>query len=182
MSTSSPDNRITVRNAVAADVPVLFSFICRAAELGESLASVSADEDRLRQTLFADPPYACVLLAGTDSSADRHWLPVGFATYYFKYSTYKAMPTLYIEDLFVSAESRGTGVGTALMRRMARIAFDHDCHSMEWVTPASESNAALGFYRRLGAEVADTIEHGKLHAMRLSPEAIKLLAKEDRTS
>ncbi len=76
--------------------------------------------------------------------------PIGFALYFFTYSTFLGRPTLYLEDLFVLPEERGRGAGRALLRALARIAVRHGCGRMEWAV--LDWNApSIRFYRRLGA-------------------------------
>jgi GNAT superfamily N-acetyltransferase len=78
--------------------------------------------------------------------------PVGFALYFFTYSTFLARPTLYLEDLFVLPEERGTGAGKALLRALARIAVRRGCGRLEWAV-LDWNRPAIGFYRRLGAKL-----------------------------
>jgi GNAT superfamily N-acetyltransferase len=76
--------------------------------------------------------------------------PIGFALYFFTYSTFLGRPTLYLEDLFVLPEERGRGAGRALLRALARIAVRRGCGRMEWAV--LDWNApSIRFYRRLGA-------------------------------
>jgi len=77
---------------------------------------------------------------------------VGFALYFFTYSTFLARPTLYVEDLFVLPEQRGKGAGKALLAALARIAVRRGCGRMEWVV-LGENAPAIRFYRRLGASL-----------------------------
>ncbi len=78
--------------------------------------------------------------------------PIGFALYYFTYSTFLARPTLYLEDLFVLPEERGNGAGKALLRELARIAARSGCGRMEWAV--LDWNArSIRFYRKLGAKL-----------------------------
>lgn len=76
--------------------------------------------------------------------------PIGFALYFFTYSTFLAQPTLYLEDLFVVPEERGHGAGRALLRALARIAVARRCGRMEW-TVLDWNTPSIRFYRRLGA-------------------------------
>jgi GNAT superfamily N-acetyltransferase len=76
--------------------------------------------------------------------------PVGFALYFFTYSTFLAQPTLYLEDLFVVPEARGRGAGRALLRALARIAVGRRCGRMEW-TVLDWNTPSIRFYKRLGA-------------------------------
>src|SRR3989442_4562841 len=78
--------------------------------------------------------------------------PVGFALYFFTYSTFLGRPSLYLEDLFVLPEERGRGAGRALLGELARIAKRRGCGRMEcagldWNTPS------ISVYRNLGAKL-----------------------------
>jgi GNAT superfamily N-acetyltransferase len=80
----------------------------------------------------------------------RRGRPVGFALYFFTYSTFLGQPTLYLEDLFVVPEERGRGAGRALLRALARIALRRGCGRMEWAV-LDWNTPSIRFYRRLGA-------------------------------
>src|SRR5205823_7869394 len=82
----------------------------------------------------------------------RDGRPVGFALYFFTYSTFRAQPSLYLEDLFVLPDERGHGAGQALLRALARIAVRRGCGRMEW-TVLDWNAPSIGFYERLGARL-----------------------------
>ena len=75
---------------------------------------------------------------------------VGYAIYFFTYSTFRARPTLYLEDIFVLPEQRGHGAGIALFRTCAREAVANECARMEWQVLAW-NEPSIAFYERLGA-------------------------------
>ncbi|PYN79482.1 MAG: N-acetyltransferase [Candidatus Rokuibacteriota bacterium] len=77
---------------------------------------------------------------------------VGFALYFFTYSTFLGRPTLYLEDLFVLPEERGRGAGRALLAELARIAMRRGCGRMEWAVLDWNKNS-IRFYKRLGAKL-----------------------------
>ncbi len=83
--------------------------------------------------------------------ASRRGRLVGYALYFYSYSSFLAKPTLYLEDLFVDAESRGRGVGTALLKRCAEEARAKGCGRMEWAV-LTWNEKALGFYESIGAK------------------------------
>ena len=79
-------------------------------------------------------------------------MAIGFALYFFTYSTFLGRPTLYLEDLFVLPAERGRGVGRALLGELARIAVRRRCGRMEWAV--LDWNApSIRFYRKLGAKL-----------------------------
>ena len=77
---------------------------------------------------------------------------LGFAFYFFAYSTWRGRPIMYLEDLFVRPAHRKRGIGLALMRRLARIAVDEGCARFVWEV-LDWNEPAIRFYESLGAEV-----------------------------
>jgi GNAT superfamily N-acetyltransferase len=105
-----------------------------------------ATAKRFRRDGFGKRPYFQTQICTRDG---RH---VGFALYFFTYSTFLSSPTLYVEDLFVLPEERGKGAGKALLSALARIAIRKNCGRMEWAV-LDWNASAIGFYRRLGAQL-----------------------------
>ncbi len=105
---------LRIEKATPKDVPLLLTLIRGLAEYERLLESVSATEDRLRTSLFGERPYAEAVIAYKN---DR---PVGYAIYFFTYSSFVGLPGLYLEDLFVTPESRGSGVGRQLLASVAK--------------------------------------------------------------
>jgi GNAT superfamily N-acetyltransferase len=98
--------------------------------------------------LFGDSPAAEVIIASIGSE------PVGFALYFHSYSTFLAQRGIYLEDLFVTPEARGHGVGHALLSELARIAIDRNCGRLEW-SVLDWNQLAIDFYKRIGATPLD---------------------------
>jgi GNAT superfamily N-acetyltransferase len=86
--------------------------------------------------------------------AEHAGVVIGYALYFFNYSTFLARPSLYLEDLFVRPESRGLGVGRRFMERLARVAAEEECGRFEWCV-LDWNTRAQKFYRSLGAELLD---------------------------
>ena len=137
-----------IRTTTEADVPVILSLIRELAEYERAPDAVVATEEGLREVLFGPRPSAEVLLALEDGQ------PVGFAVYFFNFSTWLGRPGLYLEDLFVRPEMRGKGYGRALLERLAQIAQERDCGRMEWAV-LDWNDPAIQFYRKLGAQPMD---------------------------
>lgn len=96
---------------------------------------------------FGDAPAFRTLVATTDGGT-----MVGFALYFFGYSTWEGRPVLYLEDLYVKQEHRGQGLGRQLMRALATRAQEANCTRFEW--RVLDWNApAIRFYESLGAEL-----------------------------
>jgi GNAT superfamily N-acetyltransferase len=119
---------LRVRRATHRDVPTI----------------VELTHERIRRHGFGRRRYFETLLCL------RGRRPVGFALYFFTYSTFLARPTLYLEDLFVRPEERGRGAGMLLLSTLARIAARKGCGRMEWAV--LDWNApSISFYEKLGA-------------------------------
>jgi len=140
---------VRVRKLQAADTARLLELIDGLADY-EKLSRPDADaRQRLAADAVADPPRFRTLLAEVDDG-----LVVGYAIYFFTYSTFRARPTLYLEDIFVLPEQRGHGAGVALFRACAREAVVLGCARMEWQV-LSWNEPSIEFYKRLGARQLD---------------------------
>jgi GNAT superfamily N-acetyltransferase len=134
-----------IRPARVEDVPVILELIRDLATYERAPNEVTATEEQLVDVLFGERPAAEVLLAFEAQS------PVGFAVYFYNFSTWLGRPGLYLEDLFVKPEKRGKGYGRALLVELAKIARDRDCGRMEWAV-LDWNEPAINFYRTLGAK------------------------------
>lgn len=137
-------SRLAIRRAATRDAPTIVALIRGLAEYERLIRQMEATPARIRRHGFGRARYFEALLCRRGRRA------IGFALYYFTYSTFMGRPTLYLEDLFVRPEARGQGAGRALLRALARIALRRGCRRMEWAV--LDWNApAIRFYRRLGA-------------------------------
>jgi GNAT superfamily N-acetyltransferase len=133
-----------VRRATRRDVPAVLDLIRGLAKYERLSHELEATRARLARHGFGRSRYFEALLCL------RGERPIGFALYFFTYSTFLARPSLYLEDLFVLPTERGRGAGTALLAALARVARRRGCGRMEWAV--LDWNApALRFYAHLGA-------------------------------
>jgi len=137
---------LTIRRGTRRDIPTILALVRGLADYERLLHECVATPARLRRDGFGRRPYFQTLICR------RRGRPVGFALYFFTYSTFLARPSLYLEDLFVLPEERGGGAGKALLRALARIAVRRGCGRMEWAV-LDWNRPAIGFYRRLGAQL-----------------------------
>ena len=156
----------SIRPAREEDCGLILAFIQGLADYEKKSSEVKATEALIREWVF-EKNTARVLFACEEGKE------VGFALYYFKYSTFVGRPTLHLEDLFVYPEYRGRGYGKALLTELARIAAEIPCGRMEW-TCLDWNKPSIAFYQSLGAWAIP-----KWSIYRLTEEGIKRLAQEE---
>ncbi|MCW5569609.1 MAG: GNAT family N-acetyltransferase [Steroidobacteraceae bacterium] len=139
---------LVIRPAVAADAPLLLSLIRGLADYEKLSHEVVATEEQLAAELGAARPVVQALVA------ERAGRALGFALYFFSFSTFLARQGLYLEDLYVLPEARGGGIGRALLVELARRAAERGCGRMEW-SVLDWNVDAQRFYRSLGARPMD---------------------------
>jgi GNAT superfamily N-acetyltransferase len=135
---------VEIRSATEEDAPLILSLIKELAEYERLSHEVVATEEALRDSLFGERKVVEVLLGylGDD--------PAGFALFFHTFSTFLGKPGIYLEDLYVRPEYRGTGIGRALLIHLARLARERGCGRLEW-SVLDWNESAIGFYRGLGA-------------------------------
>jgi GNAT superfamily N-acetyltransferase len=136
---------ISLRVATRDDISLNAQFIRALADYEKLLDEVRLDEGVLAEKLFGPRPYAEVLIGEIDGQ------PQGFALFFHNFSTFEGRPGIYLEDLFVTPEARGSGLGTALLAELARLAVDRDCARLEW-SVLDWNEPSIGFYKALGAK------------------------------
>lgn len=135
---------MTIREGRKEDVPILLNFIKQLAKHEGLPGKVIATEKLLREQLFSDPIMAHFIIA------EINRLPIGYALYFYTFSTYLGRKCLYLEDLFVKPEVRGKGYGFALFKHIAQIAGKENCGRMEW-SVVKRNEPAIKFYTKMGA-------------------------------
>ena len=155
---------LQIRAATSADVPVIAELIRGLARFEKLEHEVVMTDDLLAAGLFGERPYAEVLLAVDENR------PVGFALFFHNFSTFLGRPGIYLEDLFVVPEDRGSGIGRALLEHLARLAVDRGCGRLEWAV-LDWNRDAISFYERLGAR-----PNSDWTVYRLTGEALTTLA------
>jgi GNAT superfamily N-acetyltransferase len=137
-----------IRTADPSDVAVLLELVHELAVYEREPDAVEATEAMLAGALFGPAPVASCLVAEQDGQV------VGFALWYVTFSTWKGLPGLWLEDLYVRPAARGTGLGRALLQELAAVCVQRGYARFEWWV--LDWNApAIGFYRSLGAQPQD---------------------------
>ena len=139
-------SELIVRSAEPADVGVLFSLIQALAEYEKLSHAVTGNTEALKDHLFGSRPYAEAILAEYAGQA------VGFALFFYNYSTFLTKPGIYLEDLFVLPEYRRQGIGKTLLTYLAQLALERDCGRLEW-SVLDWNESAIAFYESMGASI-----------------------------
>jgi GNAT superfamily N-acetyltransferase len=130
-----------IRPASTDDAATILRFIRELADYEKALHEVAATEEGIVSSLFGEGPVSRAEICET----------VGFAVWFKTYSTWQAKNGLYLEDLYVTPDHRGAGVGKMLLRHLARLALEEGCARFEW--SVLDWNApAIRVYDAIGAE------------------------------
>jgi len=156
--------RVELRPAREEDVDLIHALIVALADYEREPDAVVGTPAMLRKWLFGHTPAAEAVIAEVDGA------PAGFAIFHGTFSTWECAPGIWLEDLFVLPEQRGHGVGQLLLAHVARVALERDYTRLGWAA-LDWNEMALGFYRKLGADVLD---EWKMH--RLSGETLRAVA------
>lgn len=135
---------LTIRPATADDAELILRFITELAIYEKAEHEVKTDAAGIRDSLFAERATAHGLIC------EHQGRPIGYAVYFFNYSTWLGKHGLYLEDLYVSPEARGLGAGKALLRHLAQLAVARDCGRFEW-SVLDWNTPAIDFYQSFGA-------------------------------
>jgi GNAT superfamily N-acetyltransferase len=146
---------LSIRRGTRRDVPTIVALIRGLAEYERLVHEVEITPAQARRHGFGRRPYFETLICR------RGRRPVGFALYFFTYSTFLGRPSLSLEDLFVLPEERGRGAGRALLRALGKVAMARGCGRMEW-TVLDWNAPAIRFYRRIGARLHKEWIHTRL--------------------
>lgn len=157
---------LNIRPAVREDAAQILDFIRQLAIYEKAEHEVLASEDDILRHVLQDDAVASALICERDGVA------IGFAVYFFSYSTWLGKPGLFLEDLFVLPEHRGDGAGKALLVRLAQLAVDKGCGRMEW-NVLNWNSPAIGFYESLKARPQSEWTTYRLHG-----EALAALARD----
>ncbi len=158
------EEKFEIRKAKREDIKLIFGFIKELAEYEKMSDEVIATEETLSYWLF-DKKIGETLFIMIDGKE------VGFALYFFNFSTFVGRAGLYLEDLYIRKEYRGRGYGTRVFKELAKIALENDCKRFEWYC-LNWNTPSIAFYKSLGAKPMD-----EWTTYRLSGDALEKLAE-----
>jgi GNAT superfamily N-acetyltransferase len=157
---------ITIRRARPGEAALVLAFVRELADYEKLLHELEVTEADLDAALFCDNPRLFCEIAEWQSE------PVGFAVWFFNFSTFSGRSGIYLEDLFVRPGHRGKGIGKAMLIHLARQCVANGCSRLQW--SVLDWNApSINFYKSLGAELMD-----EWTVCRLNGQALKALAEQ----
>ena len=146
MAFTSSIQDFRIRKAEKKDAGLILDFIKALAEYEKMSDLVSAKVEDIEKHLFSGTPVAEVLLGEYKGKA------VGFALYFYNFSTFLGKPGIYLEDLFVLESERGKGYGKEILSSLAKIAVEKDCGRLEWCV-LDWNTPSIEFYKSIGAVI-----------------------------
>ncbi len=136
---------LKIENAAIDDCALIYQFIIKLAKAEEFPFDVLVTLEDLQVNLFGDSSVAECLLFFIDDK------PIGFAVYYFTFSTCVGKNGLHLEDLYIEPEYHGNGFGKQIMQYLAELAVAKKCARFEWWV-VNSNLPAIQFYKKLGAK------------------------------
>lgn len=159
------DDRFIVREAKEEDTKAILNLILELAAYEKMENLVTATEEILKDSLFHQGTAKTLI-------AEFEGRPMGYAIYFFNFSTFTGKAGIYLEDIYVKPEFRGMGYGKALLGRVAEEAEKRGCPRLEW-SCLNWNKPSITFYESLGAKHMD-----EWRTYRLTGEDIRKLAGE----
>ena len=153
-----------IRDASSDDAALILHFVRELAIYEKAEHEVLATEDSIRETIFGPDSRVEALICEHEGE------PIGFAVYFYNYSTWLGKYGLFLEDLYVTPEQRGIGAGKLLLQHLAKTAVDKDCGRFEW-NVLDWNEPSIKFYEALGAK-----PQSEWIGYRLTGEALHKLA------
>ena len=135
---------LNIREAQIADSSEILRFIKKLARYEKAENEVTANVQMIEESIFGSDSTVEALIC------ERNGKAIGFAVYFFNYSTWQGKNGLYLEDLYISESERGSGAGKTLLRHLAGIAVEKNCGRFEW-SVLDWNEPAIQFYKSIGA-------------------------------
>ena len=138
------ENNFSIRVADKCDLPKILSFIKKLAVYEKMQDQVIATEKSLEDWLFNKKVAKVIFVV-------ENGIEVGFALYFYNFSTFVGKAGIYLEDLFVDVEHRGKGYGKALLKYLAKEVVEKNLGRLEWCC-LDWNTPSIDFYLNLGAK------------------------------
>lgn len=157
---------ISIRPATAADAQLIYDFIVDLAVYEKAEHEVKTTVAELTTTMFGPGAKVKALICSIDGHS------VGYAVYFYTFSTWLGKNGIWLEDVYVSPAARGKGAGKALLKHVAQIAVTEGCGRFEW-SVLDWNTPSIEFYKALGAKHME-----EWHIYRVTGDALKDLAAD----
>ncbi len=145
-----------IRDTTVEDSELILNFIKELAEYEQLSHEVVATVETLRETLFGEKAYAEVVIGEFEG------VPVGYALFFYNFSTFTGRPGIYLEDIYVDKEMRGKGFGKCLLAYIAKLAVERNCTRVDW-SVLDWNEPSIQFYRSIGAIPMEAWTVQRLH-------------------
>lgn len=135
---------ITIRNAIPQDTQTILDFIIELAIYEKAEQEVKTNVEETREAIFGKNSTVKALICEEDGK------PIGYAVYFYNYSTWLGKNGIYLEDLYITESKRGKGAGKALLKHIAKMAVNEGCGRFEW-SCLDWNKPSRDFYESIGA-------------------------------
>jgi len=159
-------SEIKVREAALEDSPLILKFVKELSKFERAASVVTATVEDIQRAMFGAGSTAHAFICTIDEE------PIGFAVYFYNYSTWNGKNGLYLEDIYITPKYRGKGAGKKLIKHLAKIAVLEDCGRFEW-SVLDWNEPAIKFYNSIGAK-----PQTEWISYRLDGEALRYFADE----
>jgi len=160
---------VTVRPVRPDDVPAVVDLVRELAEYEKALHEARMTEEQLSAALFGDSPALFGHVAVADDGA-----VVGMALWFLNFSTWRGTHGVYLEDLYVQPQHRGSGLGHELLRTLADLCVQRGYDRLEW-SVLDWNTPSIEFYESAGAVPMD-----EWTVFRLTDDALTTFAADRR--
>lgn len=138
---------LKIRETEEEDCKLILSLIHEIAKYEKMENEVIATEESLMESIFKNNRAEAVILELDEE-------PVGYAIYFYNFSTFIGRSGLYLEDIFIKKEYRGRGIGKEVFKFLVKKAREEGCKRMEW-SCLNWNEPSIKFYKSLGAVPMD---------------------------
>jgi GNAT superfamily N-acetyltransferase len=166
---------MSVRPIRPDDVPAAVALVRELAEYERALHEVRLTEQQLTDRLFGDAPAVFGHVAVADDGVAAGEV-VGIALWFLNFSTWRGTHGIYLEDLYVAPQHRGSGLGKELLRTLAALCVERGYSRLEW-SVLDWNTPSIDFYKAAGAVPMD-----EWIVFRLTDEALSTFADDRRTA
>ncbi|ANE35601.1 putative acetyltransferase (GNAT family protein) [Campylobacter iguaniorum] len=136
-----------IRNASSNDLPTILSLIKELAIYENLEDQITFSQEEFQKSIF-EKKYANILVCETNEKI------IGYAIYFYSFSTFLGRGGIYLEDLYIQKEFRNQGIGKKILKLLAQKCIDENLGRLEWAC-LNWNEPSLAFYKKIGAKTLD---------------------------